>query len=253
MSAGGTMLHVQVLGPPAASPQHPTLVMLHGLFVGTLASWYFTAAPALAKGRRVVVYDLRGHGKSERVTTGYDVATMVADLDAVAADLGTRIDLVGHSFGALVALRFALDRPERVRRLVLVEAPLPPSRFRELDDLVKRPPAELLSSLPDAMRAIVGGGGRRATRLIEAYDFLASKTTLLADLRREPDIDDATLRRLACDVLCVYGDRSSCRPVGDRLARAIPGARLEVLQGGHFLPLEAAAPLTRTLAEFLDG
>ena len=252
ISAAGTSLHVQALGPSDAP--RATVVMLHGLFVGTLATWYFTAAPSLARDRRVIAYDLRGHGRSERARQGYDVATMAADLAAVTDALGSRpLDLVGHSYGALVALRFALDRPERVRRLVLIEAPLPPSRFRELDELTQRSPAEMLDTLPEAMRAMLISGGRRAHRLLESFQFLASETTLLADLRREPDIDDAELARVRCPVLCVYGERSSCRDVGDRLARAIPGATLRVLPGGHFLPLEVPALLTGLLAEFLDG
>jgi pimeloyl-ACP methyl ester carboxylesterase len=255
ISAAGTSLHVQALGPPQRDEAaRPTVVMLHGLFVGTLATWYFTAAPSLARDRRVIAYDLRGHGKSERVRQGYDVATMAGDLAAVTDAMGAHsLDLVGHSYGALVALRFALDRPERVRRLVLIEAPLPPSRFRELDELTSRSPEDMLAALPEAMRGMLTSGGRRARRLLESFQFLASETTLLADLRREPDLADAELGRVRCPVLCVYGHRSSCRDVGDRLVRTIPGARLEVLSGGHFLPLEAPGPLTHLLAEFLDG
>jgi len=242
---------VQELGP--ARPERPPVVMLHGLFIGTLASWYFTAAPVLARERRVLLYDLRGHGKSDRPANGYDVATMAGDLDAILTAVhAAEVDLVGHSYGALVALRFALDRPERVRRLCLVEAPLPPSRFRELEEFAARTPDAMVTALPEGLRAVVVGGGRKAARLLESLDFLATKTSLLSDLGREPDLDDATLGRLRCPVLCVYGDRSSCRAVGERLARVVQGARLEILSGGHFLPLEAPGPLTRTLAEFLD-
>ncbi|MGH7285457.1 MAG: alpha/beta fold hydrolase, partial [Polyangiaceae bacterium] len=53
----GVALHVQRLGENG-SP----VVMLHGLFVGSMASWYFTAAPALAEKHRVLLYDLRGNG-----------------------------------------------------------------------------------------------------------------------------------------------------------------------------------------------
>lgn len=88
----GVTLHIERLGE-TGSP----VVMLHGLFVGSMASWYFTAAPALAESNRVLLYDLRGHGKSERARSGYDVRTMTADLEAVADAFAhdEKITLVG--------------------------------------------------------------------------------------------------------------------------------------------------------------
>jgi len=134
VNANGIGLHVQEIGAG------PPVVMVHGLLIGSLASWYFTAAPALAKDHRVRVYDLRGHGRSERAKTGYDVRTLATDLAALTSDLGV-VDVVGHSWGALVALRFALDHPARVRRLVLVEAPLPPSSTVEMSAFLEADPA----------------------------------------------------------------------------------------------------------------
>jgi pimeloyl-ACP methyl ester carboxylesterase len=246
----GLAFHVALLGDPRAPP----LVMLHGLLVGNLASWYFTAAPALARAHRVLLYDLRGHGKSARPPSGYDVATMAGDLEALAAGFDDRpLDLAGHSFGALVALRFALDHPARVRRLAIVEAPLPPSRFEELAELQARTPAEMVAALPDDLRDAVAGGGRRAARLVESLAALTGGTSILADLAAEPDIPDDALARLACPTLCVYGDRSRCLPVGERIARAVPGARLVVLPGGHYLHLDAGPALAGALAEHFDG
>ena len=138
VTANQLSFHVQLLGDPGAPP----LAMLHGLFIGSLAGWYFTAAPALARRHRVLVYDLRGHGRSERARSGYDTVTMADDLDALLGS--TRpVTLVGHSYGALVALRFALSRPGQVARLVLVEPPLPPSRAGEIASFVRLPPEEL--------------------------------------------------------------------------------------------------------------
>ncbi|MFO0586966.1 MAG: alpha/beta hydrolase [Polyangiaceae bacterium] len=248
--ANGARFHVQDLG---AGPR-PPVVMLHGLLVGSLAAWYFTAAPALAEQRRVRLFDLRGHGRTERVREGYDVATMARDLAELAAPLGDGpIDLVGHSFGALVALRFALDHKGSVRRLVLVEAPLPPSRFDELSDFAARSPAQMIEALPADLRAFLAGGGRKASRLLESIRFLAEDSTMLRDLAAEPDIPDADLARLSCPTLAVYGAASSCRAVGDRLSRALPNGTLRVLLGGHYLHLDATAALTTAILEFLDA
>jgi pimeloyl-ACP methyl ester carboxylesterase len=229
--------------------------MLHGLLVGNMTTWYFSAAPELAKHRRVVMFDLRGHGLSARAPRGYDVATMTKDLEAVVEHEapGAPVDLVGHSYGAVVALAFALRRPDRVRRLAVVEAPLPPSRLEELEGFLGRSPDAMVDALPDVLREALVGGGRRGRRFVEAMRFLAQESSVFDDLRRAEDISDAALATLASPLLAVYGKGSSCRPVGARLARVVPGARLEELDGGHFLPLEQPAALTAILARFLDG
>lgn len=248
VAANGLSVHVQELG--AGIP----VVMIHGLLIGSLASWYFTAGPALAQHHRVRMYDLRGHGRSERAATGYDVATLVGDLAALTADLEP-FDVVGHSWGGLVALRFALAHPDRVRRLAIVEAPLPPSSALEMAAFLSSPglsstdPQRLLDALPAQLREAVASGRRQAERLMKSLEYLLLHTTLLADVRAEPDVRDDELARIRCPTLCIYGDRSSCAPAGDRLARTIPGARLAVLPGGHYLHLDARAQLTAALED----
>jgi pimeloyl-ACP methyl ester carboxylesterase len=243
----GIAFHVQELGE-AGSP----VIMLHGLLVGSLATWYFTAAPALARAHRVLLYDLRGHGKSERAKTGYDVATMGADLGAIAdAFTSEPVTLVGHSYGAVVALRWALDNPGRVARLAIVEAPLPPRNLAELDAFLGRSPDAMADALPDALKDALGRRGRQAAKLVESLRFLATESSLFADLRTATDIDDETLRTLRCPVLSLYGTQSSCLPVGRRLARVLPTVTSIEVQGGHFLPIEAAGEVTRAIVDFM--
>lgn len=248
LTAGGVQLHVQDLGAG------PPVVMVHGLLVGSLASWYFTAAPALAKRHHVRLYDLRGHGRSDRARTGYDVATLAGELAAVAAALPSPIDVVGHSWGGLVALRFALDHPDRVRRVAVVEAPLPPAGASQLAGFLDgaTTPEALLDALPAPLRAAVATGKRQAARLLQALAFHAFESTLLRDVRAEPDLDDAALARLHAPLLAIYGDASACRAGGERLARVVPHATLRVLSGGHYLHLDAPAALTAALDAFLE-
>ncbi|RMH39478.1 MAG: alpha/beta hydrolase [Deltaproteobacteria bacterium] len=244
-------LHAVALDPPGP-PVDPPVVMLHGLLIGNLTTWYFTAAPALARRRRVLLYDLRGHGRSDVPPSGYDVATQARDLAGVVACL-PRVALVGHSYGALIALRFALDHPNRVDRLVLVEAPLPPARMGETAAFARRAPADMAAALPAELRAVVGAGGRRARRLVAQLARLSRDTTLLADVDAEGDVDDAELARVSCRALVVCGRRSACAPAGERLARAIPRADFVVLDGGHYLHLDQPRALTGAIARFFDG
>jgi len=79
------------------------------------------------------------------------------------------------------------------------------------------------------------------------------ETTLVDDLRAERDPDPIELARLACPTLLVYGDRSSCRASGRKLAEAIPNARHVELAGGHYLHLDARDALTNLIVEHLDG
>ena len=250
LTVAGRPTHVQELGAG------PAVVMVHGLLIGSLASWYFTAAAHLAQHHRVRVYDLRGHGRSAHAETGYDTRTLAADLDAVTADLAAPFDLVGHSWGGLVAMRYAMEHPERVRRLAIVEAPLPPSSALEMASFLASDgqlPARLLDALPAPLREAVASGRRQAERLLASVQRLVLESSLLADVRAEPDLDDAELARVHAPTLLLYGDRSACAPGGQRLARALPSARLTTLAGGHYLHLDAREPLARALSDHLTG
>lgn len=103
----------------------PALVFVHGLMIDNLSSFYMSIAPALSKSARVILYDLRGHGRSEQPPTGYTADDMADDLDGILAALDLpdpRVIVVGHSFGGYIALRFATRHPDRVAGLVLLEA-----------------------------------------------------------------------------------------------------------------------------------
>ncbi len=243
-------LHVVDVGP--GGPGTP-LVMLHGLLLGNVASWYFTAAPTLARSRPVRLYDLRGHGRSARPASGYDPDTMADDLDAVVADLPGPIDLVGHSYGARVALAWAARNPGRVRRIVLVEIPGRTGANAEISAFFEAGPEAMVAALPEGLRAAVANGRRQARRLLTNLAGLATQTTLLADLGSGGDVPDAVVSACTHPVLVVVGASSACADDGRALASRLADARVEVLPGGHYLHLDATAALTETIGAFLDG
>ena len=224
---GGLRFHVQQLGKQSTGAP---VVMLHGLFTGSLASWWFTAAPAVARTHPVRLLDLRGHGLSDCPPTGYDTATMVDDVLALTDDLPP-FAVVGHSYGALLGLRLALDHPERVAALACVEAPLVGIRDRGPDHERDAPSAEATDT------------ERR----------LLTETSILADLRAEPPVTDADLRAVGVPVAFAFGRRSWCAPAAERVAEVRPDATLAVLDGGHALHLAARTEVADLLVTFLDG
>ena len=106
------------------SGQGTPLVLLHGCPV-TWYEWRFVL-PRLAQKYTVIAPDLRGLGDSSKPDSGYDKRTVAEDIYQLIEQLGfEQIDLVGHDIGMMVAYAFAAAHPDRVRRLAVMEAPLP--------------------------------------------------------------------------------------------------------------------------------
>lgn len=99
------------------------LVMLHGL-AATADTWRLVA-PHLGPHHRVVAFDQRGHGLSDQPDDGYDLVTIAEDAVHAMAALGLgKVALVGHGWGARVALVLAVRHPALISHLVLVDCPL---------------------------------------------------------------------------------------------------------------------------------
>ncbi|MEV5571932.1 alpha/beta fold hydrolase [Spirillospora sp. NPDC052269] len=228
----GARFHIADLAP--RRPGEP-VVMLHGLFTGSIASWYLTAAPAISATRRVRLVDWRGHGLSERTPNGYGTASMAADLEALTADLPP-FAIVGHSYGCLVALRFLQTVPGRVRRMVLVEPP-----FNEV-------------GLSEGLRAVRGepSGRLRNGSAERRMRALADTTTVLTDLAAEPPVTDADLRSLDGGPCLVIGGRNSPFISSvDRVRQACPHVRAHELAGGHEIHVSHADEVTALVTGFL--
>jgi len=250
LDTNGPRLHVQMMGD--GTP----IIMLHGLITGSLATWYYTAAPTLARQHKVLLYDLRGHGRSERCLEGYDSNTQTQDLASIIeAYTEGPVALVGHSFGALIALKYALNNPSRVSRLALIELPLPPSRTGDFTAFIQQSDTEMVASLPAALQQLFGATkrGRRLKRFLASVQFLGTQSSLVADLANETDIPDSRLAALSIPTLGVFGSESSCRQTGQRLNKLLPAFRLVECAGGHYLPLEAPQVVTSAMESFFNG
>lgn len=111
-------IHGREEGPEGA----PVLVLSSGL--GGLGQYWAPQIPVLARRFRVITYDHLGTGGSPgRLPEGYAVADMAVEVGAMLAEIGvTSCAFMGHALGALIGLRLAHDRPDLIRRLVLVNA-----------------------------------------------------------------------------------------------------------------------------------
>lgn len=138
------------------------LVLLHG-FSATANTWRLVAQ-GLCQYHQVIAFDQRGHGLSEQPDDGYDMGTMAEDIVRGMAALGLgQIALVGHGWGARVALVLAAHHPALVSHLVLVDCPHMeprhwPGMTRELF-IREHPPREMYVSRAaylTALRAEMG-------------------------------------------------------------------------------------------------
>jgi len=118
ISTNGVTIHTRVGGAG------PTVMLLHGY--GETGDMWVPLAVDLARDHTVIVPDLRGLGHSSRPSDGFDKKTQAGDVAGVLAALGIeQIDLVTHDIGNMVGFAFAAQHPERITRLVLIDAPLP--------------------------------------------------------------------------------------------------------------------------------
>jgi pimeloyl-ACP methyl ester carboxylesterase len=116
--AGDATIHVRVGG------QGPAVLLLHGY--GETGDMWVPMAIDFARNRTVIVPDLRGLGLSSKPAGGFDKKTQAGDVLAVLDQLGiVSADIVAHDIGNMVAYAFAALHADRLRKLVLIDAPVP--------------------------------------------------------------------------------------------------------------------------------
>jgi pimeloyl-ACP methyl ester carboxylesterase len=102
----------------------PAVVLLHGF--GDTGDMWAPLARELAKNHTLIIPDLRGMGLSSHPASGYDKRTEAADIRAVVVALGyDRTAVVGHDIGNMVSYAYAARYPDKVERLIVMDAPLP--------------------------------------------------------------------------------------------------------------------------------
>lgn len=263
-SAGRVFVHRSGRGEP--------LVLIHGWL---MSHWCFRAViEPLAREREVIALDLPGYGESDRPspsTWSYQLAGYADLVDEVLRrlELG-RVDVLGASMGGGVALSLAARHPERVQRLVLVDAAVYPARVRALGvSLALLPAIGPLLFKHGFVRRHFAYGARamsvRDGRLLDEdwIDYFWSRMcraggheAAYACLRMLTSLQENTAEpgRVRAPTLLVWGDEDRMVPLaqGRRLQRAIAGARLEIVPAsGHMPFLERPDEFLRVVRPFL--
>ncbi|MFD0860334.1 alpha/beta fold hydrolase [Roseovarius aquimarinus] len=250
----------------------PVAVCVHGLTTPSPV-WEALAEALGGMGYRVLIYDLYGRGYSDRPRGAQDADFFAGQLEALLADQGIeeKITLLGYSMGGMIAPRFAVRNPGRLRRMILLA---PAGIGHDLG-----PASRLMANTGPfgtwAMLLIYGRSLRRALEAERAQpgavpgmiDIQIAQTrqrgflpAVLSSLRHTLDTDCAADHRALAEagtpVLAIWAEKDEVIPLAGRetLAAWNPGAGHEVVpDAGHALPYshpeEVAAILRRRLGD----
>ena len=252
----GTALRFDLSGSGPA-----TLVLIHEMG-GTIESWD-AVAPLLSAKRRVLRYDTRGAGLSQKVRGTLTINTMVDDLVALLDMLGITetVALAGIAVGGAIALHAAVRFPRRVAAVV-VSSPaigIAPDRQPALLARIEKMEREGLYAVIDTLELgyppeLRGDAQRfaafRARWLGGDPVSYGAIYRMLIGTNLQPE-----LSRVACPALVIAGALDRIRPpqLVEPVVRAIPGARYAVLKTGHYAPVQTPELYAKTVGEFLDS
>lgn len=255
-------------GPPDAAE---TLVYLHG-WGGSRDLWW-NALIALSDSVRGISLDLPGTGGTALPTGLKTMPAMARWLSETCVRLGLdRVTLVGHSLGGNLAAQTALDYPNLVKRLVLVDAALEPAYFprRAAYPLSERFGMTALRLMRLAAQPMAFAGRHVPHAHAGGYWLPFARRTHLY-LSANPDdvalqvqvralssshLSPARLTGLACPLLIVHGAHDDVVPVARAraLAHALPHARLVIFPKAHHCPMDADPPaFAQTVRDFLTA
>ncbi|MDT0448177.1 alpha/beta fold hydrolase [Streptomyces hesseae] len=243
-------LNTARIGPPGRDP----VVLVHGIATDNLTSYYFTVAPALAAaGHDVLMYDQRGHGRSERPPTGYRLEDFTGDLAALLDDtrLAGPVHLVGNSFGGTVALDYALRHPDRVAGVLVVESEPPTAAWAAKMSTLLGGSAHRLHD-ERALPWIERTYGWHAARLVRQARPLLHGTTIAEDIAASRIPPEERWRDLDLPVLAVYGATSDLAAMAPRMESLLPGCRTHQVPGhGHSVLVGAPATIGALILDWV--
>jgi 3-oxoadipate enol-lactonase len=242
------------------------VLLIMGLGMAATAWW--RTIPVLAKRFRVISFDNRGSGRSDCPKGPYTLKQLAEDALAVLDAAGEEsAHVYGMSLGGMIAQQLALHHPERVRKLVL-GASTPGGMQHELPDKTTLTFFErradmsaeegVWASIPYNYGAATRerNAGRIGEDVVQRLRFPPPSDGYKAQLAAAWRYDATTrLHALRMPTLVLHGSEDRMIPVsnGRRLAEAIPGAQLEILEGAGHLFMTDDPEADRTILRFLQS
>lgn len=247
-----------------AGPEDGPLVVLPHCWMGSMQIWAPVARRLVAEGRRVILYDQRGHGASSLGTARLTVDRLGDDLARVLTKLDVSDAVVaGHSMGGMTVQALLANHPDlvadRIRGAALVATAAHPGHLkvpgwvadRMLGD--RRQAAIAKQRLASLRRSVGVDAHRSHLEAAHAAMVGTSGQARAACLVAMGKMDyRPALSGFATPTVVLVGTRDTVTPVarGRELAGTIPGARLRLLEGyGHYLPLEAPDAVAEVIAD----
>jgi proline iminopeptidase len=256
-----------------SSPATPVIVANGGPGLSHVYMMQNDVWPRIAQHRQVVFYDQRGTGGSKRVSPDapFGMDAQVADLDAVRAKFGfQKFDLVGDSYGGLLAMAYAAAHPEHIQRLVLSDSAAPawkdivrilPDVFPDVQEKIaaseKNPPpgtnpAE--QGIRNHFLMLFYSEKNRDTYLAGAKDLGSTPQTGAAVQRATRTLDlTAELPKFTFPTLVITGryDMNVAPLTAWKIYKAIPGAKFVVFEeSGHLPSYEEPAKYVKVIDDF---
>ncbi|WP_298261702.1 alpha/beta hydrolase [Bradyrhizobium sp.] len=239
-----------------------TLVLVHEMG-GSLESWD-EVVPHVASLRRVLRYDTRGAGMSQKVRGELSFAAMAADIAALldALRISGRVALAGVAVGGAIALQFAGQYPERASAVIVgspatgiaaARRPAALERVARIEALGMASVVEdsMLNGYPPELR----GDGKRFEQFQARW--LGNDPSSYATIWRmlaNADMQE-TLSKIRCPALVIGGSLDRVRPpaIAQELAKTIPGARYLEVRTGHYMAVQTPGLIANCIDEYLTS
>ena len=255
---GGITLYYEVSG------SGPPIVLIHGFLCD--GSLFTQQVKALAQNHRIINIDLRGHGRSGLSESPYTIYDLVDDVVAVLDAEGVKAAVwMGLSMGGFVSLRAALNRPDRVRALVLVDTDAgPESVWNKLKYIIMKWGVLSLGPrfiAPAVMPIMFGKTTLRSRPELRAeyYQRILNMRVksvspgVDAIIRRDDLVEH--LHEIKVPTLVIVGEEDKALPLwkSRRIANNISGAELVLIPAaGHLSAIETPVPVTAAVTRFLS-